>query len=106
VRSPAPNGSQATPNWPEQPASRRSQRAPGKTDRHRLDRSGNRQINAAIHRMAVTRARSDARTQDYITRNRDAIRCLKRHLARRVWQLLRAPSSKRNDALSLRDFLT
>jgi transposase len=55
-----------------------------------------RQINAAIHRIAVTRARCDPHTQDYIARkkaegktNRDAIRCLKRHLARRVWNLLR-----------------
>jgi transposase len=74
----------------------------GRTDRHRLDRCGNRQINAAIHRMAVTRARCDPQTRDYIARkkaegktNRDAIRCLKRHLARRVWQLLRAPAPSR-----------
>ena len=70
----------------------------GRTDRHRLDRGGNRQINAAIHRIAVTRARCDPQTKDYIARkkaegktNRDAIRCLKRHLTRRVWHLLRAP---------------
>jgi transposase len=70
----------------------------GRTDRHRLDRGGNRQINAAIHRIAVTRARCDPHTQDHIARkkaagktNRDAIRCLKRHLARRVWNLLRTP---------------
>ena len=35
----------------------------GQTDRHRLDRGGNRQINAAIHRIAVTRARCDPETQ-------------------------------------------
>jgi transposase len=71
----------------------------GKTNRHRLDRGGNRQINAAIHRVAVTRARCHPETQDYIARKqaegkttRDAIRSLKRHLARRVWQLLRAPT--------------
>jgi hypothetical protein len=65
--------------------------------RWRLDRAGSRQINAAIHRMAVTRARCDPQTRDYIARkkaegktNRDAIRCLKRHFARRIWQLLRA----------------
>jgi transposase len=80
----------------------------GRTDRHRLDRGGNRQINAAIHRIAVTRARCDPPTQDYIARkkaegktNRDAIRCLKRHLARRIWQLLRAPTPTRNDATSI-----
>ena len=71
----------------------------GRTDRHRLDRGGNRQINATIHRIAVTRARCDPHTQNYIARkkaegktNRDAIRCLKRHLARRIWQLLRTPA--------------
>jgi transposase len=80
----------------------------GRTDRHRLDRGANRQINAAIHRMAVTRARCDTQTQDYIApkktegkTNRDAIRCLKRHLARRVWQLLRAPTPIKNDAISM-----
>jgi hypothetical protein len=51
---------------------RSSSRSPsaGRTDRHRLDRGGNRQINAAIHRVAVTA--------------REAIRSLKRHLARRI----------------------
>jgi len=70
----------------------------GRTDRHRLDRGGNRQINAAIHRVAVTRARCHPETIDYIARkkaegktHREAIRSLKRHLARRIWQLLRAP---------------
>jgi transposase len=79
----------------------------GRTDRHRLDRAGNRQINAAIHRMALTRARCDPQTQDYIARkkaegktNRDAIRCLKRHLARRVWYLLRTPAPNRGKALT------
>jgi transposase len=67
----------------------------GKTNRHRLDRGGNRQINAAIHRVAVTRARCHPETRAYIDRKRsegktstEAIRCLKRHLARRVWHLL------------------
>ena len=69
----------------------------GKTNRHRLDRGGNRQLNAAIHRVAITRARCDPETQTYITRktaegktHREAIRCLKRHLARRIWHLLPA----------------
>ena len=76
----------------------------GKTNRHRLDRGGNRQLNAAIHRVAVTRARCHPETQTYITRktaegktHREAIRCLKRHLARRIWHLLqptpRAPTT-------------
>jgi transposase len=67
----------------------------GNTSRHRLDRGGNRQINAAIHRIAVTRARCHPETRDYLARRRadgkttsEAIRSLKRHLTRRVWHLL------------------
>jgi transposase len=70
----------------------------GNTNRHRLDRGGNRQINTAIHRVAVTRARCHSETKAYIERkreegktNREAIRCLKRHLARRIWHLLQPP---------------
>jgi len=69
----------------------------GKTNRHRLDRGGNRQINAAIHRVAITRTRCHPQTRAYIDRKRaegkttsDAIRSLKRHLTRRVWHLLQA----------------
>jgi transposase len=40
----------------------------GNTNRHRLDRGGNRQINATIHRIAVTRLRCHPATQDYIAR--------------------------------------
>jgi transposase len=79
----------------------------GKTNRHRLDRGGNRQINAAVHRIAITRARCHPETQDYIARKktegktqRDAIRCLKRHLARRIWNLLRAPTPTPSEALT------
>jgi transposase len=71
----------------------------GKTNRHRLDRGGNRQINATIHRIAVTRLRCHPETRDYIARKRaevkstrEAIRCLKRHLARRLWHLLQPPN--------------
>jgi transposase len=85
----------------------------GRTNRHRLDRGGNRQINAAIHRMAVTRARCDAETQHYIARKktegktqRDAIRCLKRHLTRRVWHLLTAPTPGPRTTPPTRTFLT
>jgi transposase len=67
----------------------------GNTQRHRLDRGGNRQINAALHRVIVTRARCHPPTRDYIERRRsegkstrEATRCLKRYLARRVWRLL------------------
>ena len=67
----------------------------GRTQRHRLDHGGNRQLNSALHRLAVTRGRLDPETAAYLARKqaegktrREAIRCLKRHLARRVWHLL------------------
>ena len=70
----------------------------GKTNRHRLDRGGNRQINAAIHRIAVTRARCDPQSRACILRKREegktqreALRCLKRHLIRRIWHQLQTP---------------
>ena len=70
----------------------------GNTRRQRLDQGGNRQINAALHRVIVTRARCHPETQDYIARRRaegkstrEAIRCLKRYLARHVWRLLQPP---------------
>jgi transposase len=68
----------------------------GTTQRHRLDQGANRQINAALHRVIITRARCHPQTRDYIARRRsegrttrEAIRCLKRYLARHVWHLLR-----------------
>ncbi len=75
----------------------------------RLSRSGNRQLNAALHRIALTQIRmTDSRGQAYYQRLQDAgktkraaLRCLKRRLARTVFQALRtvqrvgAPASKR-----------
>jgi transposase len=79
----------------------------GKTNRHRLDRGGNRQINTTIHRIALTRARCHPETQDYIGRKRaegktglEAMRCLKRHLARRIWHLLQPPTPGQETMLS------
>jgi transposase len=70
----------------------------GNTNRHRLDRGGNRQINTAVHRVAITRLRCHPETKAYIARKRaegktstEAIRCLKRHLTRRIWHLLQPP---------------
>jgi transposase len=70
----------------------------GRTDRHRLDRGGNRQLNHAIHMLALSRIRHDPQTALYIAKqrrngktNREAIRNLKRHLTRRVYNLLRNP---------------
>jgi transposase len=74
--------------------------ASGSTVRHRLDKGGNRQLNCALHRLAVTKGRLDPQTAAYLARKqaegksrREALRCLKRHLARRVWRLLQTPTS-------------
>ena len=72
----------------------------GRTHRHRLDRGGNRQLNHAIHMLALNRIRHDPRTAVYIAKqhhhgktNREAIRSLKRHLVRLVYNLLRSPNT-------------
>ena len=79
----------------------------GKTNRQRLDRGGNRQLNATLHRIAVTRARCHPETKAYLARKRaegkttrEALRCLKRHLARHVWQLLQTPPPADRSVLS------
>jgi transposase len=70
----------------------------GRKDRHRLHRGGDRQLNRALHVIAITRARIDPQTHAYLERkraegktNREALRCLKRHLARQIHRLLSAP---------------
>ena len=70
----------------------------GQQDRHRLHRGGDRQLNHALHIIAITRARIDPATKAYLARKqaegkskREAIRCLKRHLARRFHHLLFSP---------------
>ena len=64
-------------------------------NRHRLDRGGNRQLNRALHVIAITRGRIDPETRAYLARKEaegktrmEAMRCLKRHLARRYYRLL------------------
>jgi transposase len=68
----------------------------GRTRRHRLDRGGNRQLNCALHRIAVTQARMHPPARAYLERKqnegksrREAIRCLKRQLARLVFNTLK-----------------
>jgi transposase len=67
----------------------------GKRTRYRLDRGGNRQLNCALHRIAVCQGRVHPPAQEFLARKQaegksrlEALRCLKRHLARRVWRLL------------------
>ena len=67
----------------------------GQRQRHRLNRAGNRQLNCALHRIAITQARTHAPARAYLERKqaegktrREALRCLKRHLARVVFRIL------------------
>jgi transposase len=69
----------------------------GRNDRYRLDRGGNRQLNRALHVIAITRGRIDPTTRAYLARKEaegksriEAMRCLKRHLARRYHRILSA----------------
>jgi transposase len=62
--------------------------------RHRLNRGGNRRLNAILHRMAIAQARSSPAARAYLTRReaegktrREALRALKRFLVRAVWRL-------------------
>jgi transposase len=67
----------------------------GKTTRHRLNRGGDRQANAALYRVVLCRLRWDPRTHDYMQRRtkqglskKEIIRCLKRYIARELYQLI------------------
>jgi transposase len=67
----------------------------GEYQRHRLNRSGNRQLNCALHRIAIVQARMHPPARAYLERKqaegksrREALRCLKRHLARTVFNTL------------------
>ncbi len=71
----------------------------GQTNRHRLSRSGNRQANNALWRIAMVRMTTDEETKIYLARRtaegktkRDVTRCLKRHIAREVFWLLQNPA--------------
>ncbi|HEY5110892.1 MAG TPA: transposase, partial [Acidimicrobiales bacterium] len=75
------------------------QASSGQTNRHRLNRSGNRQANNALWRIAMVRMTTDEETKTYLARRtaegktkRDVTRCLKRHLAREVFWLLQNPA--------------
>jgi transposase len=67
----------------------------GKQERHRLNRSGDRQANSALWHIALTRSVYDPRTIEYLDRRmkegltkKEAYRCLKRYIAREVYGLL------------------
>ena len=61
--------------------------------RHRLNRGGNRRLNAILHRIAVVQARCSPTARAYLARrvaegksHREAIRALKRFLVRAIWR--------------------
>ena len=67
----------------------------GRTHRHRLNRGGDRQANAALYRIVLCRLRWDPRTRAYRDRRttegmskKEIIRCLKRYIAREIYQEL------------------
>lgn len=69
----------------------------GSWQRHRLDRAGNRQLNCALYRIAITQERCHPPAQQYIARRirqgkspREARRCLKRHLVNVIFRTMRA----------------
>ena len=75
----------------------------GQTSRHRLNRGGNRQLNRALHTIALTQSRTDPRAKAYMERRmkegkswREALRCLKRHLANVVLRTMLADAGARS----------
>lgn len=75
----------------------------GRTHRHRLNRGGDRQANAALYRVVIVRMRYHQATRDYVERRtaqglskNEIIRCLKRYLVREIYSAL-VPVSARRD---------
>jgi len=83
------NGTAPTPVWS------------GNSDRHRLSRAGNRQLNAAIHRIALTQARSHPDARAYLERRteknatrKEAMRSLKRRLSDVIYRAMLADAER------------
>ncbi|MGW3850277.1 IS110 family transposase [Streptomyces fagopyri] len=79
----------------------------GKTQRRRLNRGGNRQANAALYRIVITRLRRDGRTRLYLERRtkqgmskREIIRCLKRYVAREIYRQIQSTSTSTSTSTS------
>ena len=77
----------------------------GQRTQHRLNRGGDRQLNHALHIIAITRAQRDPATKEYLARKeaegkttKGALRSLKRHLARRFYHLLAEPPADQPQA--------
>jgi transposase len=72
----------------------------GRTRRHRLSRMGNRKLNATLHVVVLTQARVHPPARAYLAKkraegksNKEAFRCLKRHLVRVVFRALQEPQA-------------
>lgn len=70
----------------------------GRSNRHRLSRLGNRKLNAALHVVVLTQSRVHPPARTYIAKkkaegksNKEAFRCLKRHLVRVVFRAMQTP---------------
>ena len=70
----------------------------GKTNRHRLNRGGDRSANCALYRIVIVRLRHDHCTKEYMERRisegmtkSEVIRCLKRYVAREIFPILKNP---------------
>ena len=82
----------------------------GNTTRHRLSRSGNRQVNAALHRIAITQWRGDGRGHAYVTRRMaagntktEALRLLRRRISDEVFRRMLADESTTTAAAQTED---
>jgi hypothetical protein len=76
---------------------------PGSSGFARLAGGGNRQLNCALHRIAVSQGQVHPPARDFLAKKQaegksrmEALRCLKRHLARRVWRLCSNPKRERS----------
>ena len=75
--------------------------------RHRVNRGGNRRLNAVIHIVALTQIRAWAPARTYVSRRisegktrREAVRALKRYLVRAIWQVWKHCFEARSPAVS------
>ncbi|WP_199222447.1 IS110 family transposase [Corynebacterium yudongzhengii] len=84
----------------------------GRTNRHRLNRGGDRQANRALHTTTLVRMRHDQRTKDYVARRtaegkttKEIQRCLKRAIAREMFREIRDALNQLNNHPQLAESL-
>ncbi|MFF3160214.1 transposase, partial [Streptomyces sp. NPDC057910] len=83
------------------------ERSSGKSQRRRLNRGGNLQANAALHRIVPSRLRREERSRTYLLRRtaqgrtkREVIRCLKRYVAREIHRAIASAPLPVSDGLA------